>query len=437
MPIAIKALVIQSLTTVSRVLGPVGWLFSIGMEVFSRLSASEKPAILQAQNRLLPADRQLSYQAIDDADATDADWYGRYAAYSVYAAQFAEAGDRNVVLHTTERQRLADDLYGLEIGADDFAAAVVGGADWISDTAILIESTLIARGGTPQQWAKTNADIIAYFSGEADALRSVDPAGADRMTVALRNFARDGIGTALADANVDYLEQAGVAPANAFEGRALDFAQYAGFRNALADLVGDQRYAAVRSYLELAAAEIDRGGQWPVIRTFAAKPTNPFDDASFDPEAANPLAGGIAENGAGTFVLFLPYMAAPGGQRVRVDLGGVAGEAANVMSNGNSIPVTGGAFYLTVPEGRKDVSFALIVDDLSSDVAATLSATLVDAAGNATHRTHLEANLALAYDEDIFEAVFDASTSANFQAVDRITGRFDQNDPTSARTQLF
>ncbi len=437
LPIGIKALVIQSASAVSRVLGPIGWLFSIGIEIFSRLTTSEAQAIVQAQNRLLPSDRGLQYHAVTDMEATQADWIARYETYSLFAAQYAEPADRGIVLTTAERLRFAADLYALEIDPNELGATVMGGADWISDTAILIESALVASGASAQQWARTNADVIAFFATTADDIRPFDALAADRMKATLRQFAREGIGKALASANSDATVQAGIGVANAFEGSTLSFDQYRDYRTALAGLLDDEAFGTVRSYLETALAEIDRGGERPIIEVFAAKPTNPFNDPSFDPEAATPVSAEIKEGNAGTYVLFLPYAAAPEGQRVRVDLVGTSGGEVSVFSNGTSIPVTDGAFYVTVPEGRKEVSFAVTVGDIDNDATVSVSATLVDAAGNPTHRTHLEANLTLTNDDDVFQSSFNASTSINFANVDEITGRFDQNDPTASRTELF
>jgi Ca2+-binding RTX toxin-like protein len=440
-PITIKAVMIQAASTLSRALGAAGLLFSIGMELFKFLNAADKQAIVQEENKFLPSDRQLQYQEVSDPQASGADWVARYATYSLFAAQYAEPADLMEVLNTPARQRLANDLYSLDIDPAEFGEKVIDGADWISDTAILIESKLVSSGATPDQWARTQADVIAFFAGEAQKARAQDAATADRMEAALEKFAEDGIGRALASTNSDFIAEGSLGVLNAFEGRSFDFTEYEHYRRALADVMDDTDVVSARPYLEAALREIDLAGERPVLDVFASKPTNPFNDASFDPDTASPAPGEIADGGAGTYVVFLPYEAGQGGQKVRLDLSGTGADRLTVLSDGVVVPVTDGAFTLAIAEGRKQVAFALeAASDLGASGSVSISATLVDAEGVATHRTHFEANVTLAHEDETFDKVFDAASATDFRSADRISGYFNeggsQNDPTLVRTRL-
>jgi Ca2+-binding RTX toxin-like protein len=193
--------------------------------------------------------------------------------------------------------------------------------------------------------------------------------------------------------------------------------------------------------LDQARASLISAGQAPEIRVFAAKPTNPFDDAAFEPGSALQAAGEIADGSAGTYVLFLAYEAAEGGQKVRLDLGGVATDQLTVWSEGAVVPVADGAFILTVAEGRRQVAFVLeVAEELTAGGSVSISATLVNEDGVATHQTDIEANIALALKDKTFEEVFEAATATDLARADRISGYFSdggtENDPTLVRTRL-
>jgi Ca2+-binding RTX toxin-like protein len=205
------------------------------------------------------------------------------------------------------------------------------------------------------------------------------------------------------------------------------------------ELLRDQTLdASLRLDVKNAVELIKGAGQRPVVESFAAKPTNPFNDPTFDPDTAAPAADEIADGAAGTYTIFLPYEAGEGGQRVRLTLEGVDIDKLTVLSGGKSVPISGSSFDLTVAQGRKEVSFALeVADDLGLSGALAVSATLVDASGVATHLTHLEASLTLTHQDQTFSSVFDAATATDFASADRINGFFSGNDPTQVRTRLI
>jgi Ca2+-binding RTX toxin-like protein len=193
--------------------------------------------------------------------------------------------------------------------------------------------------------------------------------------------------------------------------------------------------------LKEARASLVSAAQTPVIARFAAKPANPFDDASFDPDSVPAATGELEDGGAGTYVVFLPYEANQGGQQVRLELPGVPSDKVTVLSEGAPVPLVEGAFVLTIAEGRRQAAFTLeAASDLGASGSLLISATLIGTDNVATHGTQLEANIALKHEDQTFENAFDVASAVDFRSADRISGYFDdaggQNDPTAIRTQL-
>ena len=163
------------------------------------------------------------------------------------------------------------------------------------------------------------------------------------------------------------------------------------------------------SQLERARQAVTLAGEVPVLSSFASKPTNPFSDPDFDPATATIASDSIADGEAGTYVIFLPYEAGETGQRIEFSLSGVELDKLAVLNDGTAVPMTDGAFTLTVAPGRKQVSFAIEAEGLGQSGSVSISATLVDANGIATHKTHLQANLELQYESVTFDNVYTAS----------------------------
>jgi Ca2+-binding RTX toxin-like protein len=125
--------------------------------------------------------------------------------------------------------------------------------------------------------------------------------------------------------------------------------------------------------------------------------SNPFDEPSFDPDASPIATGGLAEGSVSTFTVYLPYEPGAGGQRVRLELGGIGVEHLSVLVDGEQIELEAeGSFTLMVAEAQREATFSLVAGaDLDADATLTLSAQLVNAAGEATHLEHEEAQIGL------------------------------------------
>ncbi|HSD70455.1 MAG TPA: VCBS domain-containing protein [Woeseiaceae bacterium] len=125
--------------------------------------------------------------------------------------------------------------------------------------------------------------------------------------------------------------------------------------------------------------------------------TNPFDNLAFDPNG-DPLFSSTTEESEGTtFTAFLAFAATEGGQRLRIKVEGAGTNSFDVINGSDTISLDeSGEFTLIVPEGQRAGAFSLLQRrDVDIDSDLTLSATLVNAEGNPTHLTHVEANIHL------------------------------------------
>src|SRR5512135_1692705 len=196
---------------------------------------------------------------------------------------------------------------------------------------------------------------------------------------------------------------AGVAQslANAYDGLTLKFTDAFEWgsslsRFALASVArGLEAEAGAAPEFELALGALEFALQSAVIRP--GRSANPFDSASFGPDASPVSVGSLAEGSVRTFTLYLPYEAGTGGQRVQLALaGGAADRLALLDDAGETALGADGAFTLVVPEGRRELSFGLWAKgDVDAGAALALSAQLADGTGAATHLGHVELNLAL------------------------------------------
>lgn len=125
------------------------------------------------------------------------------------------------------------------------------------------------------------------------------------------------------------------------------------------------------------------------------------------PAGGNPFAGDVdpdtvegsslIESTSRYYTVSLPYAAGEGGQRVRLALSGADAGSISIMLDSGRIDLgSDGQFEITIPEGKRDYVFGIDAGgDVDADSVLTLSATLIDADGNATHRTHDEISLDL------------------------------------------
>lgn len=194
-----------------------------------------------------------------------------------------------------------------------------------------------------------------------------------------------GIGNAV----IDLISQV---PSTFNLGRSLNFTDLSPFTSAYAQALDDRTLAPeLRTALEQAQTLIEHAGQTVVVQQGIGP--NPFETPGFDP-AATPLATGtVKEKGVNTFTAYLPYQAGTSGQSVQLKLNGLGANTVTVLSGGQELTLVNGVVTLVIPEGQKELQFALRAQDLSADVTVSLVAQLVDGTDTATHLEHQEATI--------------------------------------------
>lgn len=409
--------------------------------------AADRSAATELINRNISSDQQ--FQEIDASPVNDED--ASSAADS--ARHFSLLLDylQPEILKGTV---LEDDIAAWNAIADNplqFTTALYGGEDGYRDALVLLtnEAKTAVFADDNLQTLDFATDLALFGASEAkrvardvDIRASLDEDVGDYiadLTAAVANLSPDFL------ASLHQQTDLVLAPVSSSR----DYRQLV---DLLLDELEDLRTSALFGLSAASARELDAtlkearaslvaAAQTPVIVRFAAKPANPFDHANFDPDSVPAVTGELEDGGAGTYVVFLPYEANQGGQKVRLELPGVPSDKVTVLSEGAGVPVVDGAFVLTIAEGRRQGAFTLeAASDLGASGSLLISATLVDSDSVATHRTQLEANIALKHEDQAFESVFDAARTVDFRSADRISGYFNdaggQNDPSAIRTQL-
>ncbi len=273
--------------------------------------------------------------------------------------------------------------------------------DWQYDLAgFLVEqrkALLDGETSDPVARAKSAADyeasVLTWMDERRALIASVDTAAAAEVKREMEKFIHDDFAVALVNQS-DVLGATVLAHANVFGEVKQDFVSYDRYHDALVNAVDDPAFHDVRDLLLDTLKWIERGGEW--INVVAGRrETNPFDDPALV-SANDAGTGSLTEGRAKEFTLYLPYDAGAGGQRIKLTLGGPNVDQFEVSRDGNAITLdASGAFELVVPEGSREVVFALdAARDIDVDETLSLTAQLLDAAGNPTHQSHLELNLA-------------------------------------------
>jgi Ca2+-binding RTX toxin-like protein len=132
---------------------------------------------------------------------------------------------------------------------------------------------------------------------------------------------------------------------------------------------------------------------------------NPFDTPGFNPDVAQLPQEEVQEGGIKRFALSLPYGAGEGGQRVAIALDGTAAPYVKLLAGAEEVVAQDGVYTVVVEEDRRELELAVWGQiDVSEGETLSLSATLVDEAGQATHQTHTEANVQfVARNDRVFE----------------------------------
>ena len=276
----------------------------------------------------------------------------------------------------------ATQLVGLQFDRDVFAETLALPGDGINRALDIVTRAADAAGRNVVQLQEiVSSALITVAEAVVGTVGAVESFIADTLVSWITDTAH-GIGNAVRDFLHDVT---GVIDL----GRLLNFNDLNVIAQAYAAELNDPRLSSsVRSALEEAQAIVQRAGQTVVISTGAGP--NPFETPGYVPGGASSAT--VEERLGEMFRLSLPFAAGVGGQRISLRLQGPQANQLSVATDDGAQSIgADGTFLLTVPEGADKVLFTLIAsDEVSADATVTLSATLVDGTGEATHTTQTE-----------------------------------------------
>ena len=365
----------------------IGRLVFTALDVFRDLSTREKLQALDLVNQTINPTQPLVIDVpTETSPFSDAERAIRYErAARVLAAAAALQPDQRVAYvadaHERERVQL---LSRLAIDPDEFQATL-DRPDWLYASNKYLMDRGYAAGLTARERVDLAAQLTLSMANERARYAAFDPALAPALELAQREFVLNQLGRAIANASKDFTAKYADA-GNAFGTSILDFVDYQPIHDAFGAALADPRYAAIREDLARALGIADHAGQkvWVTRDPLATDP---------DPDAVEQAAE--AEGGAARCLLRLAYAPSKGGQRVRLELVGAAASAFVAIVDGTPIPLAGGSFYVTIPEGAREAVFVLRNhEDVDQDATLTLTAQLVAHDGTATHLPHTELEIA-------------------------------------------
>jgi Ca2+-binding RTX toxin-like protein len=383
-----------------------GSLFASYLEMLSQLSGEQKSLAYTALNSFMPVDRQVAQATVEtpsDPSSSELDVRFRLAAIAL-ASQFLDDPDAQDMISGADEIFLAQLLRDVELTAADLAGAILGAdprrafEDQVAFA--LAASTFTAEEKTylAVSLADRIQDIANNYGADDAAYLARTEEGTEEFLVTLAE--------SLANAAPELLESEeypdGTNPL--FLNASLTHAEYRQQHDILVQARNDPQNAGIRTILSDAIELVNRAGGAIEIKPGAS--SNPFNDPDFDPDADPNPSSTIVESAARSYTVFLPYVAGEGGQHIRMKLEGSDDvDDLKVIAGGVTLTVDGGEFELIIDEGQRALTFALVQSgDIDTDSNITLSATLTDDEGNATHQTHVELNLTLdATEEGDFE----------------------------------
>ncbi len=276
----------------------------------------------------------------------------------------------------------ATQLAGLQFDRDVFANTLALPGDGINQALDIIARAADAAGRNVVQIQEAvSSSLIAVGEAVLGAAGAVESFVTDTLVPWITDTAH-GIGNAV----TDFLHDV----AGVFDlGRPLDFNDLNLIAQTYAAELNDPGLSSsIRTAIEEAREIVQRAGQTVVIQSGVG--ANPFHTPGYVPGGASSAT--VEERLGEMFRLSLPFAAGVGGQRVSLHLQGPQANQLSVATDeGAQTVVPDGTVELIVPEGADQVRFTLIAsDEVSADATVTLSATLVDEMGEATHETQVE-----------------------------------------------
>ena len=253
-------------------------------------------------------------------------------------------------------------------------------------------------GLTPVEVAAVDARLGALMYESALAAKTGDGTYADAMYEMLVSHFEE-MAQKVANSNGAFTAKYANVDSGVF-GTALDFASYDAIHDALEDVASGTSNQRVKELIEAEIGIVEAAGQVVAIR--AGHEANPFD-GELEADSELPTRQ-LNEGTLQAFTAYLPYEAGADGQAIRFTLGGEAADKLKVLGGEERDLAADGTFTLTVPEGQREISFAIAaLEDVDGDAAFPLSAqlvALVDGVEVATHLEHEELELALDADDE-------------------------------------
>lgn len=278
---------------------------------------------------------------------------------------------------------LAAELRGLSFDRDVFANTIASPVNGINQGLAMILESAEAAGRNVASLSVRLADgFIEMLQGIGSFAGQVSGLVSNTLVPFLTDTAH-GISNAVQDLLHDV-------PNTLFDlGRTLTFSDLTPFTHAYTQVLNDPKLdATLRTAIEQAQSIVQHAGQTVVIQTGVGP--NPFHTPGYVPGGASSAT--VEERLGELFRLSLPFAAGPGGQHVSLQLQGPqANELSIVTDEGVQAVGSNGTVEVLVPEGADQLRFTLLASkEVSADATVTLSATLVDTNGDATHTTQIE-----------------------------------------------
>lgn len=294
----------------------------------------------------------------------------------------------------THLQEIAPELQSIDLDLDEFGAVLYGGGNWAYNALHHLHMVASQKGISNQALAVFDANAAGFLASQIVAVGAGDAAFVQTTHAQVRDFVKEDLGWALANANVDFTNPYQVA-SNAFATTITDFQDYSAVEQALRSALDDPAFAVVHSMIE-EVLEISNAA-WQTVVVGQGREANPFDAQGFDSGGYVPPVIDLAEHSVATLSAYLPYEAGAGGQNVRLRLNGNAVDELVVLLGGEEIELdAGGGFTVSVAEGQREATFSIVASaDIDSEGALQVVAQLVDSSGVGTHESLEAASVTL------------------------------------------
>ncbi len=278
---------------------------------------------------------------------------------------------------------LGDILQPLNLDINQFAQTLTTtGDNWLREALNMIRERAHTLDHNLATLSARLTSAITDIAVDIGAGPAIVENSVDTVLIPFMRDTAQGIGNAVTEFVQDV--------AGAFDlGRALNLADIQLIDHAYAAELNDPRLSSsARAAIEEAQAIVQQAAQTVVIQTGVGP--NPFHTPGYVPGEASTAT--VEERLGEVFRLSLPFAAGTAGQRVLLHLqGSQANQLSVATDEGAQVIGADGTFHVTVPEGADQARFTLIAsDNVSADATVTLSATLVDPNGAATHTTQME-----------------------------------------------